>query len=61
MNDLLKYSLILAGGAVSIYAIRSYGYQNEIKGYKEGVMVTAAAYEKNWIKKKRITKTTKPK
>jgi len=52
MDDSLKRLLILAGGAVSIYAIRSYGYQNEIKGYKKGVMATADAYENKLNKEK---------
>lgn len=51
-NLLLKRLLILAGGAISIYALRSYGYQKECAGYKKGALVAINAYEKQLNKEK---------
>ena len=54
MDNLLKGMLVVAGGFIAIYAIRSYGYQKECEGYCRGVMVAYDACEKrnnknNWI------------
>lgn len=46
MDNFLKGILVVTGGFVAVYAIRSYGYQKEVKGYTDGVMATINAYEK---------------
>ena len=50
MDNFLKGVLVVAGGFVTVYAIRSYGYQKECQGYKNGVLVTVDAYEKKYKK-----------
>lgn len=46
MDNLLKGMLVVAGGFIAVYAIRSYGYQKECEGYCRGAMVAYEACEK---------------
>lgn len=47
MKELAAVVVALGGAALTIYAVRSYGYQKEVNGYMKAVKVMVEEAEKH--------------